>query len=95
MFKDVKLWPGGARDWDWDETATGHRAGVQPDDVRELLDHGAGHVVIAADARVDWPSTAAPSTSSTTGALPTRCSTRPMRSGVTRRCAAAARPSAP
>lgn len=46
VFKDAKLWPGGARDWDWNETGTGHGAGVQPEDVRELLDHGAEHVVI-------------------------------------------------
>lgn len=46
-FKDVKLWPGGAREWDWTETGTDHEAGVQPDDVRELLDHGAEHVILS------------------------------------------------
>jgi hypothetical protein len=46
-FKDAKLWPGGARAWDWRETGTGHDAGVQPDDVRELVDHGATHVILA------------------------------------------------
>jgi hypothetical protein len=45
--KDVKLWPGGARAWDWAETGTDHDAGVQPDDVRELLDHGANHVILS------------------------------------------------
>lgn len=46
-FKDAKLWPGGARGWDWTETGTGHDAGVQPADLDELLDHGAGHVVLS------------------------------------------------
>lgn len=46
-FKDVKLWPGGARAWDWTETGTNHDAGVQPDDVRELVDHGATHVILS------------------------------------------------
>jgi hypothetical protein len=46
-FKDVKLYPGGAREWDWRETGTDHRPGVQPADVQELLDHGASVVVIA------------------------------------------------
>ncbi|MFW6330281.1 MAG: Mth938-like domain-containing protein [Gemmatimonadota bacterium] len=46
-FKDVKLWPGGGREWDWTETGTGHRAGIQPADVDELLEHGAEVVVLA------------------------------------------------
>lgn len=45
-FKDAKLWPGGARGWDWTETGTDHGDGVRPDDVRELLDHGAQHIVV-------------------------------------------------
>ncbi len=45
-FKDAKLWPGGGREWDWRETGTGHRAGIRPADVEELLDHGAGIVVL-------------------------------------------------
>jgi hypothetical protein len=39
--KDAKLFPGGARAWDWRETGTRHRPGIQPADVAELLDHGA------------------------------------------------------
>lgn len=46
-FKDAKLWPGGAREWDWNETGTGHRAGIQPADVEELLEHGAEVVVLS------------------------------------------------
>lgn len=46
-FKDAKLWPGGARGWDWDETGTSHSPGIQPADVEELLDHGAEIVVLS------------------------------------------------
>lgn len=46
-LKDAKLWPGGARAWDWSETGTRHVPGVQPADVRELLEHGARHVVLS------------------------------------------------
>lgn len=46
-FKDVKLYPGGAREWDWNETGTRHEPGIQPDDVDELLDNGARHVVLS------------------------------------------------
>ena len=45
--KDVKLYPGGGRAWDWAETGTEHYPGIQPADVRELLDHGARVVVLA------------------------------------------------
>lgn len=46
-FKDVKLWPGGARAWDWNETGTRHKPGVQLTDVQELLDNGAEVVVLS------------------------------------------------
>ena len=46
-FKDVKLYPGGAREWDWSETGTGHTPGVQFADVQELLDHGASVIVLS------------------------------------------------
>lgn len=45
--KDVKLYPGGGRPWDWRETGTGHVPGIQPADVTELLDHGASVVVLS------------------------------------------------
>jgi hypothetical protein len=45
-FKDAKLFPGGAREWDWNETGTDHEPGVQPADVEELLEHGATAVVL-------------------------------------------------
>jgi hypothetical protein len=47
IFKDAKLWPGGARTWDWQETGTRHRPGIQPADVEELLQHGAEVVVLS------------------------------------------------
>lgn len=46
-FKDAKLFPGGARAWDWHETGTRHVPGIQPDDVEELLQHGAEVVVLS------------------------------------------------
>ena len=45
-FKDVKLYPGGAREWDWRETGTDHSPGIQPSDVEELLAHGALVVIL-------------------------------------------------
>ncbi len=46
-FKDAKLFPGGAREWNWAETGTHHVPGIQPADVEELLDHGAAAVVLS------------------------------------------------
>ena len=46
-YKDVKLYPGGSREWNWNETGTGHVPGVQPSDVEELLDHGARIVILS------------------------------------------------
>jgi hypothetical protein len=45
-FKDAKLFPGGARGWDWNETGTRHEPGIQRADVEELLEHGATVVVL-------------------------------------------------
>lgn len=46
-YKDAKLFPGGSRAWDWNETGTSHRPGVQTADVEEVLDHGAEVVVLS------------------------------------------------
>ncbi len=46
-YKDAKLWPGGSREWDWNETGTRHDPGIQPADVRELLAHGATTIVLS------------------------------------------------
>jgi len=40
-FKDVKLYPGGCREWDWRETGTSHVPGGQPADGEGLLQYGA------------------------------------------------------
>ena len=46
-YKDAKLFPGGSREWNWRDTGTSHRPGVQIADVQELLDHGAKVVVLS------------------------------------------------
>ncbi len=46
-FKDAKLFPGGARAWDWRETGTSHDPGIQPADLEELLERGATAVVLS------------------------------------------------
>src|ERR671917_181067 len=46
-FKDAKLFPGGARAWDWREPGTSHEPGIQPADVEELLERGATTVVLS------------------------------------------------
>jgi len=45
--RDMKLWPGGGRPWDWRETATHHDPGIQIADVEELLAHGARTVILS------------------------------------------------
>jgi hypothetical protein len=44
---DFKLWPGGGRYWDWNETGTHHAPGIQLSDVEELLENGARTVVLS------------------------------------------------
>ena len=46
-FKDVKLFPGGCREWNWHETGTQHSPGIQYSDVQELLDNGANTVILS------------------------------------------------
>jgi len=46
-YKDAKLFPGGSRKWDWNETGTHHVPGIQPADVEELLKHGAEVIVLS------------------------------------------------
>jgi hypothetical protein len=47
QVKDAKLFPGGARAWDWNETGTRHRPGIQPTDIAELVEQGATTVVLS------------------------------------------------
>jgi hypothetical protein len=44
--RDLKLWPGGGRPWDWSETGTHHVPGIQVADVLELLEQGARTLVL-------------------------------------------------
>jgi hypothetical protein len=44
--RDVKLWPGGGRAWDWAETGTDHVPGIQAADVEELIERGSETVVL-------------------------------------------------
>ncbi|MDA2917984.1 Mth938-like domain-containing protein [Desulfobacterota bacterium AH_259_B03_O07] len=46
-FKDAKLYPGGAREWNWNETGTRHIPGIQPADVQELVEHGSKEVILS------------------------------------------------
>jgi hypothetical protein len=47
VFKDAKLYPGGAEEWDWNETGTRHDPGIQPADVERLLERGATVVILS------------------------------------------------
>ena len=46
-LRDAKLYPGGSREWDWNETGTCHAPGIGPGDVEELLERGAEVVVLS------------------------------------------------
>ena len=46
-YKDARLFPGGSREWNWRETGTAHKPGIQIADVQELLEHGAKVVVLS------------------------------------------------
>ena len=45
--KDFKLYPGGGRAWDWNETGTRHVPGIQPSDVVELLERESTVIVLS------------------------------------------------
>ena len=45
VFKDCKVWPGGAREWRWAETGTHHDPGIQLADIEEILAHNLEAVV--------------------------------------------------
>jgi hypothetical protein len=47
VFKDARLYPGGAEEWDWNETGTSHDPGIQPADVQRLLERGATVVILS------------------------------------------------
>ncbi|GHH23292.1 hypothetical protein Srubr_20100 [Streptomyces rubradiris] len=45
--KDFVLYPGGGCPWDWNEYGTRHDPGIQPAEVRELLDRRCTVVVLS------------------------------------------------
>ncbi|MEL7834418.1 Mth938-like domain-containing protein [Fodinibius sp. Rm-B-1B1-1] len=47
IYKDAKLFPGGSREWDWNETGTHHQPGIQPADVEELVDKNAQVIILS------------------------------------------------
>lgn len=47
VFKDIKLYPGGCREWKWQETGTEHSPGIQYSDVQKLLDYGAKVIILS------------------------------------------------
>lgn len=47
QFKDCKVWPGGAKEWNWRLTGTRHRPGIQPADIEEILAQGIEVMVLS------------------------------------------------
>lgn len=47
QFKDCKIWPGGAREWNWKETGTEHHPGIQPGDIEEILEHDVQALILS------------------------------------------------
>ena len=46
-FKDCKVWPDGAKVWDWGRTGTSHQTGIQPADIEEILDRDVEGIVLS------------------------------------------------
>jgi hypothetical protein len=46
-YKDCKVWPGGAKEWDWNLTGTRHRPGIQPADIEEILAHNVDVMILS------------------------------------------------
>src|SRR5262245_48435712 len=47
QFKDCKVWPGGAKEWDWNLTGTRHQPGIQPADIEEILAQGVEVMILS------------------------------------------------
>ena len=45
--KDFKLWPGGAKAWDWRESNTHHRPGIQLQDIQFLAGKGCECIILS------------------------------------------------
>jgi len=46
-YRDAKIWPGGVRAWDWNETGTDHGVGIQVADIEEIVKNGAEIVILS------------------------------------------------
>lgn len=46
-FKDAKVFPHSVTEWDWAEHGTRHSPGIQPADVRDLVEAGAEVIVLS------------------------------------------------
>lgn len=46
-FKDVKIFPGLCREWNWGETGTRHVPGIQVADLEELVHYGLTKMVLS------------------------------------------------
>lgn len=46
-FKDCKVWPGGAKAWDWTMTGTRHRPGIQPTDIEDIIEQGVEVMILS------------------------------------------------
>lgn len=46
-YKDAMLYPGGSCEWDWNKSGTHHNPGIQPQDVRFLIDKGAEIIILS------------------------------------------------
>lgn len=46
-YKDAKLYPGGSETWDWNETGTHHVPGIQPADLKTLLENDCDIIILS------------------------------------------------
>jgi hypothetical protein len=46
-FRDARLYPGGAEEWDWRKTGTRHEPGIQLSDLEDLLERRPKTVILS------------------------------------------------
>lgn len=46
-FKDCKIWPGSAIEWDWTLTGTHHHPGIQVADLEDVLAHNPDVIILS------------------------------------------------
>lgn len=47
IFRDVKLFPGGAKEWNWKITGTSYNSGILRDDIVDLVEAGTEVVILS------------------------------------------------